>query len=194
MTAPADRAACRSEDAILRATLDLVAAHGVSGLTVDAVAAKAGVGKQTIYRHWGSRARLIHAAISCMQEPEDLPDTGTLRGDLSALLERLVAFLGSAETGTVLPSLIDAASRDPELADLRQVHTAQKRAGFEHVLRRAIDRDELPAGTDLDLVIDLLAGTFFYRRIVDRREVAPGDVEPLLDLVLRAIGASPVPA
>ena len=53
---------CRSEDAILRAVLDLVAEHGVTGLTVDAVAARAGVGKQTIYRHWGSRAHLIHAA------------------------------------------------------------------------------------------------------------------------------------
>ena len=187
-----ERAACRSEDAILRAALDLVAAHGVSGLTVDAVAAKAGVGKQTIYRHWGSRARLIHAAISCMHDVEEVPDTGSLRGDLTVLLEQLVTFLASSETGRVLPSLIDAASRDPELAELRKVHIAQRRATFEHVLRRGIERGELAADTDPGVMIDLLAGTFFYRRLVDRQQVAAHDVAPVLDLVLRGVGASTV--
>jgi AcrR family transcriptional regulator len=181
---------CRSEDAILQAALDLVADHGVSGLTVDAVAAKAGVGKQTIYRHWGSRARLIHAAISCMHDADDPPDTGTLRGDLTFLLERLVGFLNRDDTRRVLPSLIDAAERDPELAELRQVQIDQKRAVFEHVLRRAVERGELPPDADLDVMIDLLAGSFFYRRIVGRRPVAVADIEPLLALVLRAVGAT----
>jgi AcrR family transcriptional regulator len=180
---------CRSEDAILRAALDLVADHGVSGLTVDAVAARAGVGKQTIYRHWGSRARLIHAAISCMHDPDDVPDTGSLRGDLRVLLEQLVAFLGHSDAGRVLPSLIDAAERDPELADLREVHIAQRRAVFELVLRRGVDRGELDAGTDLGVMTDLLVGPFFYRRIVGRRAVASTDIEPVLELVLRAVGA-----
>ena len=73
----------RSEDAILRAALDLMAEHGVGGLTVDAVAARAGVGKQTIYRHWGSRARLVHDAIACSDHPRGqalaLSQNGALR-------------------------------------------------------------------------------------------------------------------
>jgi AcrR family transcriptional regulator len=182
--------ACRSEDAILRAAFDLMAEHGVSGLTVDAVAARAGVGKQTIYRHWGSRARLIHAAISCLGADDELPDTGSLHGDLTVLLGQLVRFLGQSDTGRVLPSLIDAAERDPELAELRQVHITQRRAMFEHVLRKAIDRGELDAGTELDVVIDVLAGPFFYRRLVGRREVASSDIDPVLDLVLRAVGVA----
>ncbi len=181
--------ACRSEDAILRAVLDLVAEHGVSGLTVDAVAARAGVGKQTIYRHWGSRAHLIHAAISCMAGVDDVPDTGSLRGDLAVLLDQLVAFLTRSDAGRVLPSLIDAAERDPELADLRAVNIAQRRATFEHVLRRGVERGEVEPGLDLDLVIDLLAGPFFYRRLMGRRVFGRGDIEPLLDLVLPALGA-----
>jgi AcrR family transcriptional regulator len=181
--------ACRSEDAILRATLELVAEHGVSGLSVDAVAAKAGVGKQTIYRHWGSRARLIHAAISCMADPHDVPDTGSLRGDLRVLLGQLVTFLGRSDAGRVLPSLIDAAERDPELAELRQQHITQRRATFEHVLRAAIARRELAPDTELDLMIDVLVGTFFYRRLVARRAVSAADIEPVIDLALRAVRA-----
>jgi AcrR family transcriptional regulator len=178
---------CRSEDAILRAVLDLVAEHGVSGLTVDAVAARAGVGKQTIYRHWGSRARLIHTAISCMADVDEIPDTGSLRGDVIALLDQLVAFLARSDAGRVLPSLIDAAERDEELAELRAVNTAQRRATFEHVLRRAIERGELAADVDLELLIDLLAGPFFYRRLVGRRTIEVGEVAPLVDFVLGAV-------
>jgi AcrR family transcriptional regulator len=181
---------CRSEDAILQATFDLVAEHGVGGVTVDAVAARAGVGKQTIYRHWGSRAKLIHAAISCMTLEDELPDTGTLRGDLALLLRQLVVFLGHSDAGRVLPSLIDAAERDPELYELRQVHIAQRRAIFEHVLRRGMERGELPAAADLDLLTDLLVGPFFYKRLVSQRAVDDVDVEKVLDLVLAAVGAS----
>jgi AcrR family transcriptional regulator len=181
---------CRSEDEILQAAFDLVAEHGVGGLTVAAVAARAGVGKQTIYRHWGSRAHLIHAAISCMAIDQDVPDTGTLRGDLTVLLQQLVAFLGQSDAGRVLPSLIDAAERDDELHELRQVHIAQRRATFEHVFRQAIARGELDPDTDLDLLTDLVAGPFFYKRLVSQREVHTVDVDKVLDLVLRAVGAS----
>jgi AcrR family transcriptional regulator len=181
---------CRSEDAILQATIDLVAEHGVSGLTVDAVAAKAGVGKQTIYRHWGSRARLIHDAISCMTSYDDPPDTGSLRGDLTALLTQLATFLGHSDAGRVLPSLIDAAERDEELLELRKVHTAQRRATFEHVFRRAVDRGEIEADVDVDLLTDVVAGPFFYRRLISRKEVSALDIDALLDFLLRAVGAS----
>lgn len=180
----------RSEEAILRATLELVAEHGVAGLTVDAVAARAGVGKQTIYRHWGSRARLVHSAIACMHDPADLPDTGSVREDLRLMLEELTSVLSRPDSGRVLPSLIEAAERDPELAELREQHIQERRAQFELVLRRGVDRGEIPQGTDLSLMTDLLVGPFFYRRIVGRRAVRAGDVTPVLDLVLQAVGAT----
>ena len=93
--------------AILGAAARVVAERGYPAATVEAVAAAARVGKQTIYRHWGSRAHLIHAAISCMAIDQEVPDTGTLRGDLTILLQQLVAFLGQSDAGRVLPSLID---------------------------------------------------------------------------------------
>lgn len=179
----------RSEDAIIGAVLELVAEHGVGGFTVDAVAARAGVGKQTIYRHWGSRARLVHAAIACMPDQAETPDTGSLRKDVTRLLEQLTIFLSRSDTGRVLPSLIDAAERDPELAELREAHIQERRAVFAMVLGRGVERGELPADADVGLLTDMLVGPFFYRRIIGRRAVATTDVAPIVDLVLRGVGA-----
>ena len=83
---------------MLHATLDVIAEQGVMGISVDTVAARSGVSKATIYRHWGSRARLIHAAISSLQPSTVEPDTGILRDDLSALLRHLVDYFDTAGT------------------------------------------------------------------------------------------------
>ena len=182
---------CRSEDAILRATLDLVADHGVSGVTVDAVAARAGVGKATIYRHWGSRAHLVHAAIACMHGPFDETDMGSLRDDLINLLGQLVQFLNRPDTGRVFPSLLDAAERDPELAALREEHICERRASFERILQRAVERGDLPADADTRMIIDLVVSPFFYRRVVARTPVTAKDIEPVVDMVLAAVSALP---
>jgi AcrR family transcriptional regulator len=181
----------RSEDVILQATLDLVAEHGVSGVTVDAVAARAGVGKATIYRHWGSRARLVHAAISCMKDPLDEPDSGSLRGDLTSLVEQIVRYLNQEHTARVLPSLIDAAVRDAELAELRLETIRGRRAAFARAIERAIERGELPDGVDVQLMIDLVVAPFFYRRLMALTHVRASDVEPVVDAVLRAFTAVP---
>lgn len=181
--------AARSEDAIMRATLDLLAEEGFAGLTVDAVAARAGVGKATIYRHWGSRAKLVYHAASCFHAEEPDPDTGSLQGDLTALLTGMIAFLGSSDAGRVLPSLVDASDRDPELAELREEHIRAKRQRAVRVFERAIERGELPDDTDVERAVDLLAGPPFYRRLMTRDPMGPDDVAPHVELVLRALGA-----
>lgn len=179
----------RSEDVILRAAFDLMAEHGVGGLTVDAVAARAGVGKQTIYRHWGSRARLIHDAIACTNGPLVEPDTGSLGGDLEQLLTQLCAFLSKPDTGRVFPSLLEAAERDPELAALRQEYADQKRQAFRRVFARAVGRGEVREGIDVEAAIDLVVGPIFYRRIVARADLRPKGLQVHLGLVLAALGA-----
>jgi AcrR family transcriptional regulator len=177
----------RSEEAILRAALDLMAEHGVGGLTVDAVAARAGVGKQTIYRHWGSRARLVHDAIACTNDPLVEPDTGSLRGDLEALVAQLARFLSNPDTGRVFPSMLEAAERDPELAELRQAHADKKRDAFRRVLARAAERGEVEAELDVEAAIDLVVGPIFYRRLVARTQVRSDALGQHLDLALRAM-------
>lgn len=179
------------EDPILGATIDLIAEQGVAGVAVDTVAARAGVSKATIYRHWGSRARLIHAAISSLQRPFVEPDTGSLREDLTFLLQQLVWYLDRPDTGRVLPSFMEAAARDPELDALRQQTIREARAVYERVIGRGIERGELPTDVDVRLVIDLAMSPFIYRRVVAQSSVQPADIAPVVDAVLAAFSRVP---
>ena len=171
---------------MLQATLDVIAEEGVMGISVDTVAARSGVSKATIYRHWGSRARLIHAAISSLQPPNVEPDTGSLRSDLAVLLRHLAEYFNSRTVARVFPSFLDAAIRDPELAALRQETLRLGRASFERVVLLGIARGELPADVDVGLVVDLARAPIIYRRVVAQAPVRAADVDPIVDAVLRA--------
>jgi AcrR family transcriptional regulator len=171
---------------VLTTTLDVIAEEGVMGISVDTVAARSGVSKATIYRHWGSRARLIHAAISSLQPTTVEPDTGSLRGDLLELLLHLVAYFDTPKVAEVFPSFLDAAVRDPELAGLRQETLRMGRASFERVVHRGIARGELPDDVDVHLVVDLARAPIIYRRVVAQAPVPTSDVEPIVDAVLAA--------
>lgn len=179
----------RSQATVLAATLDVIAEHGVSGATVDTVAARIGASKATIYRHWGSRARLIYAAISSLEGPSTEPDTGSLRGDLVALIEHLVAYFNRREVARIFPSFIDAAVRDPELARLRQQTLRRGRTSFERVVRRGIERGELPGDIDIALFVDLVRSTVIYRRVIAQTTVRKADIAPIVDLALAAAHA-----
>ena len=181
----------RDEGFILSATLGVIAEQGVFGTTVDAVAARADVSKATIYRHWGSRARLIHAAISSLEPPYVETQGESLREELVVLLSHLVAFFNRPHTDRVFASFIDAAARDPELAALHDQTMHLAFASFEQVVRRGIDRGELPADIDVRLFIDVVRSPFIYRRVVAQLPVEPADIEPVVDLVLAAFSRIP---
>jgi AcrR family transcriptional regulator len=176
---------------ILDATIRVIAEHGVAGATIDTVAARAGVSKATIYRHWGSRARLIHAALSSLEGLYVETEGDSVREDLTVLLWHLVEFFNRPDIGRVFASFIDAAARDPELAELHQQTMRRARASFEQVVRRGIERGELPADVDVDLFIDVVRSPFIYRRVVAQSPVQPADIEPVLDLVLGAFRLVP---
>jgi AcrR family transcriptional regulator len=176
----------RSQEVVLETTVDVIAEQGVMGMSVDTVAARSGVSKATIYRHWGSRARLIHAAIQSLQPEAVEADTGSLRGDLIALLQHLVAYFDSPTVAQVFPSFLDAAVRDVELAELRQETLRMGRASFERVVRMGIARGELPDDVDVHLVVDLARAPIIYRRVVAQVPVRAADVAPVIDAVLAA--------
>lgn len=178
----------RSEEAILTATVDLLAEVGFAGLTIDGIAARAGVGKATIYRHWSSKAELVIEAFTGCLEPLELIDTGSLRGDLVQAIRRLIRVLTDSPAAHIVPTLVDAAERDPELAELHRSFTAERRKSMVEILQRGVERGELPAGSDLDLLCDLLAGPVFYRRLVTHRPFDRRFAERLADTVLRAAG------
>jgi len=178
----------RSKAVILAATLALLAEEGVGGLTVDAVAARAGVGKATVYRHWASRADLIVDAISSLvTDDDDATDRGSLRSDLEAAYDRLCQACSTGILSQVLPTLAEAASRDPELATVHRDFVARRRHHLVAALERAEARGELRPGLDLSIVADLVAGPMFYKKLVHHERPDPAYAKALLDLVLAAV-------
>jgi len=178
----------RNSDAdIFEATLDVIAEHGVSRVTVDMVAARAGMSKATIYRHWGSRAQLIHAALSSLEGPYVETPGESLREDLSILLSHLVEYFNRHDICRIFASLVDAAGRDSELAELHLERIRRGRGSFEEVVLRAIERGELSGDIDVGLFADVIRAPFIYRRVVAQATVEAGDIDAVLDLVLGAL-------
>lgn len=177
----------RSKVAILAATLSLLAKDGVGGLTVDAVAAQAGVGKATVYRHWPSRAALIIDAISSVVIDDEPIDSGSLREDLRAHYERIGQVCSTGSLAQILPSLAEAAGRDPELASVHKDFVARRRRPLMEALKRGVARGELRPGLDLAVVADLIAGPLFYKKLIHHESPDPAYASALLNMVLAAI-------
>lgn len=179
-----------SSDEILVATIQLIAEHDLSGVTVDMVADTAGVSKATIYRRWPSREDLFFEALSYMRYPQADPDTGSLREDLTVLLKGLVHFLNRPDGGKVYAAFLNAAIRDSKLAALRREVARSARADYERVLFRGIERGEIASDINMRLVIDILTAPFIYRRLGDNMNARLSDVSRVIDVVLAAYGSS----
>lgn len=177
----------RSKAAILDATLALLAEEGVGGLTVDAVAARAGVGKATVYRHWSSRGELILDAISSLVTDDEAVDRGSLREDLRAAYERIGQVCSTGLMAQILPTLAEASSRDPELATVHKDFVARRRRYLVAALERAAERGELRPGLDVSIAADLVAGPMFYKKLVHHECPDAAYAAGLLDLVMAAI-------
>lgn len=181
---PVDARVARSKAQILSVTLDLLTEQGLGGLSIDEVSRRSGIAKTTIYRHWPTRSALILAACALLTTRLDLPGTGTLRGDLTLLLTDMAALLRSARWSSVLPSIVDAAERDPELAALHSQIQLGHTAALRIVIAQAIDRGELSAETDRDMLIAALLGPLFYRRWFSREALDEAFVLGVIRLAL----------
>ena len=190
MTVRDDPRVVRSKAAILDACTDLIAQDGIERLSVEAVAARSGAAKTTIYRHWPSRAALIMDAVGrCAGEAMAPPDTGSLRDDIVAVLGGLATALRDEAWCATMRSLVDAAARDPELARLHSEAVAERRRPLTDVLERGIERGELPADLDIDHAVAVLAGPLFYRAMVSRERLDEDVVAWVVDAALPSLSA-----
>jgi AcrR family transcriptional regulator len=180
----------RSEEAILDATLALLGEVGFSGLTVDGIAARAGVGKATIYRHWPGKAHLVVDAFRSRIPPMPVPDTGSLRGDLLTVIGHMVQGLGHSPLSRILPALVEASEQDPELEHLFKEFGAERRAVLLGVLERAAARGELRPGLDLDLTLEIIIGPVFARRLVIRKPLTASYGQALVEALLPMLAGS----
>jgi AcrR family transcriptional regulator len=155
----------------LRTTFDLLVEKGMSGASVDEVASRSGVAKTTIYRHWRTRSDLIFEACSLVSSSLATPDTGSLERDLTVLLLGLATQLRNANWPLVLPSVVDASERDPELAAALAQRQRNQSAPYYTVIERAKSRGEFAADADASRLVASLVGPVFYRRWFSRERI-----------------------
>lgn len=181
----ASRRSARAHAAILTATTDLLAEAGYGALTIEGVAARARVGKATVYRWWPSKAALVIEVVSLALPVPTQTDTGDLRHDLLIAVRRVVHAFARNPIGAVIPALAADVMSDPQLAEqFRNQLIRPRRSAVVEILRRAAARGELPPDVDTDVLLDVYAGAVFYRVLISGEPVTDLLAEQLVDLLL----------
>ncbi len=175
-----------AHQAILDATLALLAESGFSALTVEGVATRAGVGKATIYRRWASKLPLVIEAFSQLPSLEEV-DTGSLERDLETMLRGYIQLYNTTPLGVVLPSLVGERAHNPELSRLLDPVLKGRRSPLVGALERAVARGELPSDLDLELAADLVVGPIPVRLFFTGRRLHPKMVQPMVQMALAGL-------
>lgn len=184
---PTRRGRPRSADvdtAILASTLEIAGEVGIQRMSMDEVAERAGVSKATIYRRWTSKEQLVLEALRTAMSPFADVDTGSLRGDVRAHLLEVADRSSRGRMSDVLPHLIEVACHDETIRSRLDDYVQYRRLPLLAILRRGLERGELAADTDLDVIADVVIGAFFYRRLLTHAPLDEPFVERLLALVL----------
>ncbi|MFC0008030.1 TetR/AcrR family transcriptional regulator [Micromonospora siamensis] len=177
----------RGAEAIHAAVLALLAEDGYVGLTVEGVARRSGVNKTTLYRWWPSKPSLVAATFRhAIARSLPVPDTGTLRADLVALVRSKAAFFADGP-GRLAADVLAHTGADTELARLADELLGEHCAHVAEVTGRARARGELTGPVDDLLLADLLLGPVWLRAVVTRRPLSGADAEALVDTLLAGL-------
>jgi AcrR family transcriptional regulator len=195
VTAPtaAGRGRPRSEPArraILGAATELMLARGLSAVSMDAIAEKAGVSKATIYRWWPTKETLALEALfdEWSVQLAAPPDTGSLREDLLALLLPWVERAGDRPYGRIVGALITEARTDPAFGELyRTQFIAPRRQLAGEALKRALARGEVAPGTDVEAAIDMLYGPIYHRLLHGHAPLTAEFVRTVVSVVVAGL-------
>jgi len=156
----------QSHQAILQAALELLAEVGFAAMSMDAIAARAGVGKTTIYRRYASKEELVADAIESIREEIVIPDTGNLQSDIDTLIQNAAQITLNPIGRQTVAMIISSASSNPQFAQIYWTKYLQpRRKAFAVVLERAKAREEIQADLDSDLIFDTMSGIMLYALI-----------------------------
>ena len=180
----------RAHQAILAAASDLLLTRGLSAVSMDTVAERAGVSKATIYRWWPTKESLALDALftewSVVQPA--VRDTGSLRSDLVSLIRPWARLVASRPYGPVIAQLVAAAQADPVFAvEYRQRFVEPRRELARAALQRAVERGEIPAGTRMEVALDLIYGPIYHRLLHGHGPVNDRFVKEAIDMALDGI-------
>jgi AcrR family transcriptional regulator len=167
---------------ILEAALYLVSERGYRAVSVDQIAAHAGVGKMSVYRRWPDKASLVMDALLELIGPEtDFPAAATALESLKKQLHLQVKFF-RGKHGKLIRSLVAEAQSNDDLAKaFRQRWLAPRRAGVSAVFKKALEKGELRADSDIELLIDMLYGPIYYRLLLGTGSLSSAFVEQLYE-------------
>jgi TetR/AcrR family transcriptional regulator of autoinduction and epiphytic fitness len=179
----------RSRMAVLTAAVEELAERGYGGLTIESVAARAGVAKSTIYRHWRDRVTLIADAFETFHE-QMVPDLGDLpcREAVTLLLGHVAEVLVDSTFSRCIPALIDGAQRDPRLREFHHRYSAERRQAIVDLIARGVARGEVRGDVDPQLATAALLGTLFYRLLMTGE---PFEAQRSGELVALVLGPLP---
>ena len=171
--------------AVIRATFEELAEVGFAALSIDDVAKRAGVNKTTVYRRWPTKEALVTTALLALPEEYFLmPDTGTIRGDVTEIADKVARIFRSFE-GRAMMRLLFFEGPITQLAHVEAHYEARRQAtGMPAVVNRAIARGELPAGFDEAMLSDVLVGTIACKVLADKVALSKAYLARLVDLVL----------
>ena len=180
-------AAC--DHAISEATLALLEEEGYAAMTMQAVAARAGVSTATLYRRWASKQDLVVATLACGKHGPDPVDTGSLAQDLRALLQRMAETFHD-DDGELMKGIIGEAVRNPALGRaLREAFEPRTEQMFETVIGRAVARGEIPQPEDLSIAASVVTGPIFERWLIRDLPIDDEVIGRLVPMLLRALDA-----
>lgn len=182
----------RVQNAILRATEELLVQVGYGALSIERIAARAGVGKPTIYRRWPNKALLVWDAVLGKTTRRALPDTGAVHDDIREVLRMGVEQITAPAARAALPGMLMELGADPELDDqIRAALIDPEYARVRTVLHQARERGELRPDANLDLIMDALVGTVLGRALLLAHPLDDDFISALTDLLLTGAGAKP---
>jgi TetR/AcrR family transcriptional regulator of autoinduction and epiphytic fitness len=186
---PSDPRVEHSRRVICRAALKEFAETGYSGFRMEAVAARAGVGRSTVYRHWPNKAALIADALETLNtQPDPARDLveGNARQRVELIVNHLADVLGDSPLSACVPALVHAAETEPAVRDFHHTYSARRRQRLTDTIAAGVVAGELPARIDPDAASVALAGAMFYRRLMTADAPDADFIARLVDTVLGA--------
>ncbi|WP_405980449.1 TetR/AcrR family transcriptional regulator [Streptomyces sp. NBC_00158] len=191
--APAGAAVLREDvtEAIRAAVVEELAAVGFARMSIEGIARRAGVGKTAVYRRWKSKLHLVLDLIGAVAaDGIPVPATGSLYGDVRALLEVMSHVLRHPVASAVIPDLLVEAARNPEIADaVRGALVEGQRRLAEGIVSEAVARGELPGSASAERALDLVIGPLYWRQVVVRDAVPAGYLDGLARSVVAGLRA-----
>ena len=182
--AAVDPRVARSQRAILEATLAELGEVGYGAMTIESIAARANVGKATVYRHWSGKLQLIESALEALKHDIEVPEDGAARERITVFLRGLAEHVGQSMLAACLPALVSAAEYDPAVAEFKRRFAQARRQQLVEIVSAGIAAGEIADQHDAAFVAELLVSPIFFRRLISKEPLGPDHVDAVVDAIL----------